>query len=92
MGYVWQIEYFQDTTYWGLEGTGKDILKQLFLVFAQGKLYWRHYECVMLGQKGGPKENNLLKMSSSNGDVGGGGGKGYNKDWMRVGRENESNR
>lgn len=44
----------------------------------------------MLDQKGGAKENNLLKMSSSNGD--GGGCKGYNRDWMRVSRENESNR
>lgn len=38
MGNVWQIEYFQNTTYWGLEGTGKDTPKQQFLVFAQGKL------------------------------------------------------
>lgn len=44
----------------------------------------------MLDQKGGVKENNFLKMSSSDGDERG--CKGYNGDWMRVGREDESNR
>lgn len=35
MGQIWQIEYLLDITHFTLQGTGKDMPKQLFLVFAQ---------------------------------------------------------